>query len=432
MMGQGGQPMMGPGGQPMMGQGGQQQFPGQQSPGTASQPIMGGQQPMMGQQGPGTASQPIMPRRASVNGGMPGAAQQQQFPGQQMPAGPGQSQSSYPGPSPSQPLKQVPPVSGLPQTRPPVSPLWQLQQDGASDRCSNSEAPSEVQTPRSSMRMSASPSVSSYSQGILSGGLVAGYPGLIETYSTTESTTGSTRSMTKQYSSSRSNNPLDELPRFGSEYDFDMKAKNFPSRDGEPPPAKGSVQAIMQDFVRSMMKAKIETTSELVMLGDCNSSLSTSDIRQAWAHGVSGAARGRSGLATPVEGGPDMLGSLSGISLLSGTGLRTPRLSSRGVSRDASTRSLKAAAMAVVGHGQTGLRSGLLSGKNTPRISSGQYTPRGGDLTPRSARGSTPGTPRQAYQNDIGSTTPRSGMLMAPWQQYNSEGSSTPRPAGVV
>ena len=32
----------------------------------------------------------------------------------------------------------------------------------------------------------------------------------------------------------------------GSEYDFDMKANNFPSRDGEPPPAPGSVQARKQ------------------------------------------------------------------------------------------------------------------------------------------------------------------------------------------
>lgn len=344
----------------------------------------------------GPGGQALLNRQSAL-GGFPGMAQLA-----------GQLQQSQ--------LAQFPQLSQLPgaalqaglqqrSASPQLHQLHQLHQD-ASDRGSTSA--SELPTPRSSLRVSASPSVSSAPLHSSRGGLVAGHrhPSLAGSsttesaaFSEMQSTSGSLQSGTKPFSPRSELSrvlPRDELPRFGAA-DADLEARPYVRRLGEdglrsgPPPEPGSVEAIIQEFTRSMKKVGSETSRDLRAM---SAETSSTVIREAWAHGVSGAI-GRSGLTTPIEGSADM-GGLTGLSLTTVAScpwIRSPR----GTPRDASAPSLKAAAMAVVGHGASGLRSGLLSGKNSPR-------------------GSPPRSPRQTPHTD----SARSLMLTAPWQQYKS------------
>jgi len=275
-------------------------------------------------------------------------------------------------------------------------------------------------TLQSSAMVSAFPSVSSAPQGqrASASGLVAGYSApVIGSLSGTQQSIGSVSGI--QPASPRSEvprpfYPSDELPRFGAADDVDAEAATRAVVPRGRPPAAGSVESIIQAFSLSMAKASSETNRELQNPSDADNS--SSFIREAWAHGVTGSAMGQqSGLATPIEG--DLLGGLTGLSLTSasfqglvpfgpGDYVRSPRHSAggrsspreQGTPRDASTPSLKAAALAVVGNGASGLRSGLLSGRDTSR------------------QNSTPGSPRQ--MRDSGSA--HSLMLSAPWQQYKN------------
>lgn len=273
-------------------------------------------------------------------------------------------------------------------------------------------------TLQSGSMVSAFPSVSSASQGqrASASGFVAGYSApAIGSLSGTQQSIGSlsgTQQVSPRSEVPRPFYPGDELPRFGAADDVDAEAATRAVVPRGRPPAAGSVESIIQAFSLSMAKASSETNRELQNPAVADNS--NNHIREAWAYGVSGSASGQqSGLATPIEG--DLLGGLTGLSLTSssfqglvpygpGDGVRSPRHSAggrsspRGTPREASTPSLKAAALSVVGNGASGLRSGLLSGRDTPR------------------RTSAPGSPRQ--MRDSGSE--RSLMLSAPWQQYKS------------
>jgi len=189
--------------------------------------------------------------------------------------------------------------------------------------------------------------------------------------STTESTAGSVTSGLRRFEMSELRRHCDELPRFGA-------CEDAEDLDSGPSAEPGSVEAIIKEFTRSMKKVNTETSRHLRSLSP---EQSTGLIRDAWAYDVSGAP-------TPAEG------SVCGRS---SPCIRSPRQSARNPAHATSMPSLKAAAMAVVGHGRSGLRSGLLSGKETPQSSN------------RSPRAS----PRQLSRDSS-----RSAMLTAPWQQY--------------
>jgi len=174
---------------------------------------------------------------------------------------------------------------------------------------------------------------------------------------------------------------------------LDKQVKGLPSEPVRPmtcqvkglPSEAGSMDAIIKEFTRSMKKVSNETTRHLQHTGTEKTS---SSIREAWATGVNrqssqpASPRSREG-SVSLQGGP-----------------RSPRPSPRGTPRDASRTSLKAAAISVVGQGTSGLRSGLLSGKETPQ--------------------GAPGSPHLSQRQINHSDSAHSLMLTAPWQQYKS------------
>jgi hypothetical protein len=189
---------------------------------------------------------------------------------------------------------------------------------------------------------------------------------------------------------------IPELPTFGAYAKAISGTQDVHARSSQPKAKAGSVEAIIQEFQRSMEKSSRETRDMRHMVSEV-SVTGMNALRETWAQNVSGVEA--SGLTTPLEGRSDFGGHCSSL-MTSGSvsSLRSPRKSPRSA-RNAPSSSLKRAAAAVVSQ----------SNLSTCRSGSGLLnSPRNGF--------SPPGSAREIPRDE----SARSLMLAGPWQQFKS------------